>query len=240
MTNGVNELGTAQPVQEKPSNGFSDSARANFERLEKARDDARERANKAEMEAALLKQRLEIQEQRNIPQEKDPLEGVDDYVDPARLKAVLDQERKKMAKEADIIVERRLKEFKQQEQQHNHMSKLRNENRDYDDVMNEKNIVAMEQTNPEFVQSLLHIQDDYERKKLAYNYLKRNKPVSEPQTSIREKVEENARNPYHIPSGSGVSSAVDYDLKSPQSREAAYAKLKAAQRNPIGSGINQR
>lgn len=237
MSEGVKEQDAAALVKEdKPQPVFSEKARENFERLERAKEEERERRVKAEMDAALLKQRLEMLEQKLQPQEQDPLDGVEDYVDKDRFKAAIEQNNRRLKKEAEEIAERKLKEWKQQEYQQTHMQRLQSEYPDYGQIMTQDNVARFEQSHPEFVQSLLHIQDDYERKKLAYNFFKRNTPKEEPKPSIKEKVEENKTNPYYIPSGSGVPSAVEFDLKSKSAREAAYAKLKAAQKNPIGSG----
>jgi len=237
MTEGVKEQEPlAAPVKEERPQLASDNARENFRRLEQAKEDERERRVKAEMENALMKQRLEMLEKANQPADKDPLADVQDYVDPTSLKAAFAQERRHLKKEAEEIAEKKLREWKEQEHKQNHVQRLKSEFSDFGNVMTEENVVKFEQTHPEFVQSLLHIQDDYERKRLAYNFFKRNMPKEEVRSSIKEKVEENAKNPYHIPSGSGIPAAVEYDLKSKSARDAAYAKLKAAQRNPIGGG----
>jgi len=235
MTEGVKEQGPlAEPVQNEKPQLTSDNSREHFRRLEQSKEDERERRVKAEMENALMKQRLEMLEMQNRPQEKDPLADVQDFVDPTSLKAAFAQERRHLKKEAEDIADKKLKEWKQQEEKSNHMNRLKSEYPDFGSVVNQDNVVRFEQSHPEFVQSLLHVTDDYERKKLAYNFFKRNAQPEAPKPSIKEKVEENRTNPYMIPSGSGTPTAVDYDLKSPQARQAAYAKLKAAQRNPLG------
>jgi hypothetical protein len=236
MTEGVKEQEPlAEPVQNEKPQLTSDNTREHFRRLEQAKEDERERRVKAEMENALMKQRLEMLEIQNRPQEKDPLADVQDYVDPTSLKAAFAQERQRLTKEAENIADRKLKEWKQQEDKRTHLQRLKSEYPDFGSVVNEDNVVRFEQSHPEFVQSLLYVEDEYERKKLAYNFFKRNTPQPEAaRPSIKEKVEENSKNPYMIASGSGVPGAVEYDLKSPQARQAAYAKLKAAQRNPLG------
>lgn len=241
MTDGVKEqVPLAAPVESEKPQLASDNARENFRRLEQAKEEERERRVKAEMEAALMKQRLEMLEMQNRPQERDPLADVQDFVDPASLKAAFAQERQRLTKEAENIADRKLKEWKQQEEKSNHMSRLKSEFPDFGTVLNQDNVVRFEQTHPEFVQSLLYVEDDYERKKLAYNFFKRNMAQQEaPRQTIKEKVEENKTNPYMIPTGSGNPSAMEYDLKSPQARQAAYAKLKAAQKNPIGGNSGQ-
>ena len=238
MTEGVKDQETAIPGNEvKPQSGLSDKE-MNFRKLETDRNESRERAMRAEYEAALLKQKIEMYEKQNAPKEADPLEGVEDYIDPNRYKA--DQARRdaRLKKEAEDIARRTYAEEKREDDKKNHVQRLKSEFSDFDQIMTEKNIVHFEQTNPEFLQTVQYVTDDYERKKLAYTFFKRNLPAKEEQRqSIKEKVEENARNPYYIPAGSGTPSAVDFDLKSPQARKDAYEKLKAAQRRPIGGGL---
>lgn len=223
---------------------ISESARENFRRLEALRDAERERAFKAETESALLKQKLELYEQKNAP-ESDPLDGVEDYVDPTRHKASLAALEKRMKREAEEIAERKLREYRNKEHQTNHMQRLKSEFNDFSAVMTQENVVALEAENPEFVQSLLHIQDDYERKKLAYNFMKRSKKAltsSEPPPSIKSKVAENQANHYYHPTSTATPApqmdAVEFDISTPKARQAAYAKLKTAQRRPIGGGVS--
>lgn len=223
-------------TEQKP---ISDNARANFERLERSRDEANNRAQKAELEAALLKQRMDDIEARNRPKEEDPLDKDDNYADPKSVKASQALMEKRMKKEAEEIAKRTYSELKNADKQENHITYLKQEFSDFNTVMTEKNVVSLEQSNPEFLQSLLHVKDDYERKKLCYQYLKRHtsQPEAEKQ-SIKERVEQNAHNPYMIATGSGVQSAhpsaVDFDVSSKSARATAYAKLKAAQKRPIG------
>jgi len=239
MTDGVMSQAVAEPEvkKEDKSQGSLSDKELNFRRLENQRDEERERRIRAEMEAQLLKQRMDHIEKQLQQPEIDPLDGVEDYVDPKRLKAVLEKERTALKKEAEEITERKLRELRDQEHKQNHVARLRSEFRDYDEVMNENNIANLEKTNPVFLKAVLQIQDDYERKKLAYEYLKQSKPKVEDVPSIKEKVDENLRNPYYIPSGSGNGMAVEFDIRSTQARKDAYDKLKQAQRRPVGSGF---
>lgn len=237
MTEGVKEQVIAEPEVKKESQAEISARDTNFRRLENQRDEERERRIRAEMEAQLLKQRMDQIEKQLQQPEIDPLDGVEEYVDPKRLKAVLEKQRTALNKEAEEIAERKVRELRDQEYKQNHLSRLRSEFRDYDDVMNENNIAKLEQTNPVFLKAVLQVQDDYERKKLAYEYLKQSQPKVDPKPSIKEQVEENLKNPYHIPSGSGHGMGVEFDIRSTQARKDAYDKLKQAQRRPVGSGF---
>jgi hypothetical protein len=210
----------------------------NFKKLEEAREREREARIKAEMETQYLKQEMENIKAMMTPKEIDPLDAIsdDDYADPSKFKAKLQQrlekERQQFRKEAEEIARAAI----EKDRKSNYLTRLKSEFQDFDQVMNEDNVAKLEQANPEFVQSLFHIQDDYERRKLAYKYLKRGETHKvEEKPSIKEKVAENMQNTFYIPSSSGVPTAVDFDLKSPQARQAAYDKLKAAQKRPIGN-----
>lgn len=208
----------------------------NFRKLEAAREEERERRIRLEMENANLKQRLDGIELRLQPKEVDPLDEVEDFadLDKTRLKAALNQRDQRLMKEAEAIAERRVREIRKEEEQQNHMHKLKGEFSDFHEVVNENSVLALEKTDPDLVEALLDVKDDYKRKKLVYQYLKKNAVKAEPKPSIKQKVEENQRNPFYIPTSAGTPGAVDYDIKSPQARQAAYDKLKAAQRRPLG------
>ena len=231
MEESVKTQETAAPVSQE------NAKELNFRKLEASREEEREKRIRAEMEAQHLKQRIEALEQRDRPPEIDPLENLstDDLLDPNRLKVTLQnkmlKERNQYKKEAEqmtrqILDEERKKDF---------MGRLKSNYRDYDDVMTQDNINTLGQSNPEFVRSLNHVSDDYERGELIYTYLKRNHKKEEPKPSIKDKVEENAKNPYLINSsiGTPAPSAIDFDVSSKAAREAAYARLKKAQKNPI-------
>ncbi len=239
MTEGVIDQETAAPeLREVNPRPVVSDKELNFRRLEEAREEDRQRAFKAEMESALLKQRLEMLEKTTSPRESDPLEGVEDFVDPARYKADQARREVRLKKEAEEIAERKFREYQQKNKQETHEDTLRNKYSDYDQVMTKENIMQFQETNPEFIKSLQYINDDTERKTLAYQFFKRNmKPKEDLRQAIKDKVRDNAANPVMIGAGSGTpassTDAIDFDVSSPQARATAYAKLKAAQRRPI-------
>ena len=234
MVEGVKESVPVQTDTMKDPQSLSDKSRENFAKLEAAKEVEREARIRAEMQNEILRQ--EMQEIKNFlkPKEEDPLDGVEDYVDPARLKAKLAQERANIIREAEKIAKKTYEEHKQAEEKNDYLNRLKRSYSDYDSVVTEDNIANLHRSNPTLAQSLIKIGDDYARRELAYHYMKANTPKKEV-PSIKEKVEENARNPFLIPSGSGTPTAVEFDLRSPQARDDAYSKLKSAQRRPIGN-----
>jgi hypothetical protein len=230
MSDGVN---TPAPAAPEPSD-----KELNFRRLEAAREQEREARIRAEVQAQHMQQELENIKQMLQPADKDPLDDAEDY-DPARLKAKFAREKANYQKEAENIARKTYEKLEAERNQKNYLQRLQSEHSDYNQVMNDANIIDLERNDPGFVNAVLKIPDEYERRKVTYERLKQQRANSPPRQSIQDKVAENAMNPYHIPAGSGAPAAVDYDLKSPASRQNAYEKLKAAQRRPIGGQARQ-
>lgn len=238
MNEGVNDQESAVPEKEVPAQNVVSDKELNFRKLEAAREQDREARIRAEMEAQMLRREMEEIKQMLQPKEKDPLDGVEDYVDPARLIAKFDKERSAFERKAKEIAKKTYEELEQQKvenEKKNYLQRLKKDLPDFDQVMNEASISQLEKIDPVFLETVLAVPDDYERRLMTYKKLKSlSKP--EEKKSIQTKVVENQQNPYYIPNGSGTPAAVQIDLRSKEAREAAYAKLKAAQRRPIGNG----
>jgi hypothetical protein len=240
MTEGVNDQAIAQPEKEAvQTESLSDKER-NFRRLEAARDQEREARIRAQMEAEELKKRLDHIEQMMQPKEIDPLDEVQDItdLDSNRFKAILSDREAKLERKAKQIAKTAIQEHEQEKKKTNFREELRRQHQDYDTVMNEQTIAYFSEREPEAVAAITAIEDPYVRCEQAYHFFKKKMPAKEEKPSIKEKVEENSQNPYYIPSGSGTPpySAVEFDVRSPSAQKAAYAKLKEAQRRPIGNG----
>lgn len=236
MNEGVNKQEAASPEQ-KVSESPSDKE-LNFRRLEAAREADRDARVRAELENQMLKREIEEIKVLLQPKEKDPLDEVEDYVDPARLKAKLSIERTALERKAKEIAKNTYQEIKKEEEEKekkNYIARLKRDYPDYESVMNESTLMTLEQIDPIFLETVLSIPDDYERRAKTYKKIK-SLPKPEEKVSIQDKVAENQQNPYYMPSGSGNPSAVEFDIRSKSARESAYAKLKAAQKRPINSG----
>jgi len=236
MIDGVIGQESAQP-ENTSSLQASDKARENFARLEKAKQEERDARIRAEMEREMLRKQLDDIRQANQPKEEDPLDGVDDYIDKERLQLIRQKDKAAFQKEAELIANKTYEARRREEEKQNYLPRLKSQFNDYDSVMSEANIAKLEKSSPAFLKTVLKIEDDYERRLLTYEYLKsQTDKIEEPKSSIQDRVAENQRNPYYSPAGSGTPAAVDFDIKSKSAREQAYAKLKAAQRRPLGDG----
>lgn len=214
----------------------SDKSRENFARLEAAKQVERDARIRAEIERDMLKQQIAA---ANTIKEPDPLDDVEEFVDKVQLQKIRQKDRTDFQKEAEVIANRTYESKKLEEDKKNFLPKLRQEFKDYDQVMNERSVAELEEKAPKFLASVLKISDDYERRLLTYEYLKARqptKPAEDAKQSIQDRVLENQTNPYYIPSGTGTPTALEFDIKSKSARDAAYSKLKAAQRRPLGNG----
>ncbi len=238
MEPGVTNQEAAAPEAKKEAKASSDKE-LNFRRLEALKDQERERAIRAEAQNEMLKRDLESIKNSLMPAEKDPLDEIEDFSDPEKVRSAYktswNKREARLKKEAEDIADRRIEQKLKEREDANWLGRLKSEYRDYDEVLNDDTVARLAESNPNFVQAVMQIPDEYARRKVVYELLKKEKPKAE-SPSIKEKVEENARNPFFIPPSQGTPPAVDYDLQSPSSRQAAYAKLKAAQRRPIGGG----
>lgn len=245
MNEGVKEQAIAQPEIETQAQKESSDKELNFRRLEAAREAEKEARIRAEMEAQHLRKDLEEIKQMLQPKEADPLEGVEDYVDPARLRATLAKERSTYERKAEEIARKTFEKLENQraeQEKGRFLERLKRELPDYDQVMNESNIAQLEKIDPVFLETVLAVPDDYARRQMTYKKIK-SLPKAEAKPSIQEKVVENQQNPYYIPSGSGTPSglpnAIDFDVSSKDARMKAYQKLKQAQKRSVGPSQNR-
>lgn len=224
----------AAPVTQQAPARDSDKE-INFAKLRQAREEERDARIRAEMREEQL--RNEMQEIRRMlqPAEKDPLDGAEDYVDAAALKAKFTKERAHVLKETEAIARKAYRDEKEQDEKKNYLGRLQSQYRDYDEVMSDDNLAKLEASDPLFVETVLEIPDPYTRRLKTYKYLSKKPKAEEKTTSIQEKIAENSRNPYMIAPSVATPSGVDFDVSSPKARDAAYAKLKAAQKRQIGS-----
>lgn len=235
MTESVTEEDVANPDKEAGHESV-DNKELNFRRLEAERQKDREARLKAEWESQQLKQEIHNMKEMLKPKEKDPLD--DEDIDPdlrSKLQKIRERDRQELLKASRDIARQTFEEEKGRDKRENPIGVLRKEYADYDQYMNDSTIQELEQTHPEFTQALLNMSDDYERRKLAYNFVKKNKS-QKPTVSVQDKVKENQQNPYYTPASAGTPSAADFDIRSPAAREAAYRQLKANQKRPIGIG----
>lgn len=233
MTEGVNNQATAEPEQK----ASSDKA-YNFRMLEEAKEKEREARIRAETEKQMLQKELMEIKDLLKPKEVDPFDS--DDIDPelkTRLEAKLAKERATYERKAEEIAEKTYQKKqteKDEAKKKNYLQRLRETFSDYDSVVNENNILELSQKDPVFLETALEVPDDYKRREKTYHRIKSMKTAETSTPSVQEKVKDNQRNPYHVPSGGfATSTAIEFDVRSKDARERAYAALKKMQGRPI-------
>lgn len=242
MTDGVINSGDVLPETKTAPQESLSNKELNFRRLEAEREKEREARIRAEMQTEAMQRELKKIEEMLKPKEVDPLDNIQDIsdLDPQKLKAILSQRDANFKREAREFTKEILKEEREQDKKTNFRDHLRRQYQDYDSVMNEQTIAAIQEREPDAVDAISAIEDPYVRCEKAYHFFKKRlaKQEEKPVESVKAKVEENMSNPYMIPAGSATPpySGVEFDVRSPSKRKEAYDKLKAAQRRPIGNG----
>jgi len=172
--------------QEAPESDADRNFRALREERERdrlARDEAEQRAMRAEMEMKAIKEMLAAQQQ---PQEAAP-QGPDKddwatYGDLDKLKEQIRQELK-----AEDLPRR-----------------IRQEMPDFDKVVNQENLKKFEAAEPEIAGALNEVRDPYKAGVAAYKYLKQFLPQETPQQKqAKQRVADNAKKPGSLASVGG-------------------------------------
>lgn len=234
MTEETKEIGQTQEVSNKE---------LNFRKLESEREKEKEQRIRLETELQMVRSQMSEIQNSFKPKEPDPFDDLDEYVDPEVKKRILQKFEKtnssfeKRAMEIARQEYQKIQSEKEEEKRKDFLTTLRKTYSDYDEVMNEANLKILNDADPIFIEGTLQIQDEFKRRELAYKKIKTLKK-EETKQSISDKVAQNQRNPYHIPSHAApTSTAIHQDLNTRESREAAYKRLKDAQKNPIGQRI---
>lgn len=229
MTVGVKDQAPAAPEK------ASSDKELNFRKLEAAREQDREKAIRLEMQNQMLEKELSEIKEYLKPKEVDPFDDIDEFIEEP-LKKKLEAKFNKVVslseRKAEEAVERKLLERERQKEEaekKNFLPKLKSSYNDFDEVMTEKNIYELGEKDPEFLTAVLEMPDEYRKRELLYNRIKKQK--KEPEPTVQDKVQKNLRNPYFIPaSAAPTSNALDFDLNAPGARLAAYQKLKQMQK----------
>ncbi len=233
------EIATSDKKEQLQRENVSDKE-LNFRRLEAQRDQEKEARMRAEMQTEMILKEMESIKTMMKPKEKDPLDEIQDLseLEPRQLKEILSRRDSIVRREAEESALHRFEEKQKELKRTNFRDVLRDKYGDYDEVMNQDVVSSIQEQEPDAIDAISSIEDPYVRCEKAYKFIKK-KRANQPQshkTTIQDTVEENLKNPYMIPGSSGSSAAVDFDVRSPSAKKAAYAKLKAAQRRPIGNG----
>lgn len=172
-------------------------------------------------------------QQRFAPQERDEMDSIadDELLDKSKFKRLLEKERTKILKDVENVAVQAYQKY----EQGNFQSRLANAYPDYENVVTQENAEKLQEKDPEFYAALSEIKDDYKRREFAYKKMKKIAEESKPKVKAQDVVDENRKTQgnYFAPQGQSPSAnpyGFEFDVKSPDARKAAYARLKNAQK----------
>lgn len=190
-------------------------------------------------EAALHESRQLIQQQagmleqlRNPQQHRDAWDDIPDgeLIDKSKMQKILEREREKLKKETEAIA----RETYQRIDRESFQQKLRHQYPDYESVVNAESAKELEEKDPEYAALLMELDDEYKKRDLAYRRIKKLQQAKPAAIPAQQIVDENKKaNHYFQPAGQGAMQnpyAFEFDVRSKEAREKAYAKLKSAQK----------
>lgn len=203
----------------------------NFARLRQEK----ERAIATAEQAIADRQRLEAevekirgQQSKMQVSELDDEDGVDDepYINRKGLKRVLSKLDQSIESKIDERAQAIAKKILDEERQRNFVFQLKSEYRDFGDVVTAETLERLDKTNPRMAATIDRMPDGYEKGQMVYETIKTLGLHKKPEASVKEKVEQNMRNPYYHPSTAGQGATAMGDF-TPAGQKAAYDKVQA-------------
>ena len=175
----------------------------------------------ARLELEKQVQQLSAQRQQTSTDDDDDDEP---YVDNKKLKRKLESFEKTLEKKIEQKAEQKAAMMIESERRNQYLR----ENSDFNSVMNESLMQKFADTHPRLAENILRMPEGFERQKLVYENIKAlglDKP--EKKSSIQDKIDANARNPYYMPSHIGSGSYEGGSDFSATGQKAAYEKMQA-------------
>lgn len=233
MATDVNNSGVVNQSADQSQETKRNDQEINFAALRKKTESLEAQLHESEQERLQQRQLLEQMQARFQPaqDEFDSLPA-DELIDKAKLQRIREKDRENYRKEAAQVARETYAQFDNE----NFANKLRFAYPDYDQVVNESNAEKLQAQDPEFMSLLAEVKDDFKRREMAYKKMKKiSQGKEEPKVKTQDVVNENrqASGNFYAPSGQGPMNnpyAFEFDVRNPQARSQAYAKLKAAQK----------
>jgi hypothetical protein len=229
MEQGVNgQVANPAPEAEQKSS----DKEVNLRRLAQAKERAEQERDQKAAENAQLLQKLQQFESRQMVDNDDDNDLVDDgYVEARKLRKTLSRFEQKLDQKIEKKAEEKARFLLEEERQKSFMFRLKAEYPDFDQVVTDEAANKFQTQFPGLAESILRNPDEYERRKLAYEAIKglntQEKKVQE--KSMQEKVDQNRRNLYFTPTGVAEGAKPMGDF-SAEGKKAAFEKMKALQR----------
>lgn len=217
-----------QVAEQKESN-----AERNFAKLRQKADKAEQMADQERNERLKLQEEVERLRGQRVTEFSDDEEddSSDPYVDKRKLKKLFTKWEAKNDEKIVRTAQEIARQVLNEDRQRNFMTQLKSEHRDFDEVVNDDTIEKLKAGSPRMAAMLAGEPDEYKKHAIAYEAIKLANLHRKPE-NVKEKVEQNMKNPYYYPSSMGTGGTSLGDFSS-TGKKAAYDKiqqLKASRR----------
>lgn len=220
-----NGQNTNQNEQQNVQNTKQNDKEYNFSQLRQQLEREKQERLVAQQEQLALKQELEkVQKiaQEHFSKKEEEDDDDEPYVDSKRLEKKLSKFEQrldeKIDQKASVKAQKIFEDFQREQW-------LKN-NPDFYEVM--QNAQKIQDSDPEYAETILKMPDNFERQKLVYKAIKASNLHKPPENkqNIQQKVDQNRRNPYYQP---GAIPSAPYQNQadfSPTGQKSAYDKMK--------------
>lgn len=200
----------------------------NFARLRQEKERAVAAAQDAIAEKERLQQEVEKvraqAEKMRVPEIDEDEDDDEPYVNRKGLKRVLSKLDQSIESKIDERAQAIAKRILEEERQKNFVFQLKSEYRDFNDVVTSNTLEKLQEVNPRMAAIIERMPDGYEKGQMIYETIKTMGLHKKPEASVKEKVEQNMRNPYYHPSTAGQGTVAMGDFTE-AGKKAAYEKV---------------
>lgn len=183
-------------------------------------------ADKERLQQEIEKVRAQASKMRTPEFEEDDEVDDEPYVNRKGLKRVLSKLDQSIESKIDERAQAIARKILEEDRQKNFVFQLKSEYRDFGDVVTADTLEKLNQKNPRMASIIDRMPDGYEKGQMVYETIKEMGLHKKPEPSVKDKVEQNLRNPYYYPTTSGQGSTPMGDF-SPAGKKAAYEKIKS-------------
>lgn len=194
----------------------------NFEALRKQLDETR--AENAQFREKLNRLEKEKPAPRLPYKDDDDEESDEPYLDHKSFKKKMNRFEADLDKKIDAKAEEKAKELIAQERRTDYLK----QNPDFEKVMSAEVLQKFAEKHPAMAQAIVKMPDGFERQQLIYEAIKTtgiDKPPA-PTSTIQQKIDENRKSPFYVPSSMGSAPYNGQSDFSPAGQKNAYEKLK--------------
>lgn len=228
----------AEDIKSESAPPPDNSKEFNFRAMERKNKDLESRLEQSDKMLRGMQEEIQRLKPQAASAPQDPFAyyGVErgGLIESEKLIDVMQKERARLEKQIEEKAEKIASSALEKREASRFSERLHERYRDYDEVMTESNYEMLTEQDPEFVESLPEIKDEFKRRELAYKKISKLKAAQKKEPTAQEIADKNVDAAYHYTGGQRGAMTQDINWKSfnssPEAKSKAYAALKAAQR----------